>query len=58
MQMEGVRIQKISVRAHNTRRNPGDDRRFHQRSCYPGRRQVPPQPYVGIEESKQGRTLV
>jgi hypothetical protein len=44
MQMEGVGIERTSVQAHNTRRNPGDDRMFHQRSCHPGRRRVPPQP--------------
>jgi hypothetical protein len=44
MQMEGVGIERISVQAHNTRRNPGDDRRFYQRSCHPERRRVLPQP--------------
>jgi hypothetical protein len=58
MQMEGVEIERTSVQAHNTCCNLGDDRRFHQRSCHPVRRRVPPQPYVGFEESKQERTLV
>jgi hypothetical protein len=38
MQMEGVEIERTSVQAHNTRRNPGDDGRFHQQSCHPRRR--------------------
>jgi hypothetical protein len=29
MQMEGVGIERTSVQAHNTRCNPGDDRRFY-----------------------------
>ena len=37
MQMKGVEIEGTSVRLHNTHRNPGDDRQFHQRSCHPGR---------------------
>jgi hypothetical protein len=44
MQMEGVGIERTSVRPHNTRRNPEDGRRFHQRSCHPERRRVPLQP--------------
>jgi len=41
MQMEALGIERRSVRPHNTRRNLGDDRRFHQRSCHLGRRRVP-----------------